>query len=66
MKLQPKLPILLMAALPLAARAGTEGAPNLEYLIVGGSAAAGGFLGALLACWLCKRMGSKKDKEPDR
>ena len=52
---------LLMA--PIAAYA-TDGAPHIEiYALVGG--AAGGFIGALFACWLCKRR-SSSDGSTDR
>lgn len=45
---------------PIAAFAATDGAPHIElYALAGG--AAGGFMGALLACWLCKRRSSCKD-----
>ena len=63
MTVQSKLPVaLLLVASPLVAYAGTEGAPTLEFLVAtGGAAAAGGFIGALLACWLCNRRKSKND-----
>jgi Na+/glutamate symporter len=63
MTIQSKVPVaLLLLASPLAAFAGTEGAPTLEFLVAtGGAAAAGGFIGALLACWLCNRRKAKHD-----
>jgi hypothetical protein len=49
---------LCLLATPLAAYA--DGTPHIIlYSFAGG--AAGGFLGALLACWLCKRIRGSKD-----
>ena len=64
MKLVSKFQVAsLLLATPLAAYA--ESAPSTGlYSLVGGFA--GGLVGGLLACWLCKRMGSKKDKDSDR
>jgi NhaP-type Na+/H+ or K+/H+ antiporter len=64
MKLDIHLPIALALLTPMAAFA-VEG-PVETFLVAGAGGAAGGFLGALLACWLCKRMGSKKDRDTDR
>ena len=51
---------VLLFATPLAARASI---PDIGiYALIGGGA--GGFFGALLACWLCKRFGSKNDRDP--
>jgi hypothetical protein len=63
MNMQVKLPaaVLLMAT-PLAAYA--QGAPHIIYSFVGG--AAGGFVGAALACWLCNRSRSKNDTDSKR
>jgi hypothetical protein len=59
-----KLPasfILLMT--PLAAYA--DGTPHIVvYSLVGSFV--GGFLGAGLACWLCKRRGSRDETEPKK
>jgi hypothetical protein len=51
---------LLLLATPLAAYA--QGAPHILYSLIGG--AAGGFIGALGGCWMCKKMGQKKDDGP--
>ena len=65
MKMQAKLPTtVLLLAMPLAAYA-QEGAPHILLYSFGGGAA-GGFLGALLACWLCNRSRSKKDTDSKR
>jgi len=56
------VPILLLTA-PIAAHAEIVPSTGIESLVGG---FVGGFGGALLACWLCKRMGSKKDKDSDR
>lgn len=56
---------MLMFAAPVAAYA-QGGAPHiiLESLVGG---AIGGFIGAALACWLCKRAcGSKDETNPRR
>lgn len=55
---------LAMLAMPIAAYA--ESAPSIGeiYSLVGGFA--GGFAGALVACWLCKRMGAKKGGDSNR
>jgi hypothetical protein len=54
-----KLPTAMaMLTMPLAAHA--EGAPHVILYAMGGGFA-GGMLGALLACWLCKRMRGSKD-----
>jgi len=52
---------------PLAACA-QPSSPHILEALVGGAigGGVGGFFGALLACWLCKRMGSKKDRESSR
>ena len=61
-----KLPtVAVLAAMPLVAYAATDGAPHTFFLAAAGGAV-GGFLGALMACWLCKRMSSKKDGTSDR
>ena len=63
MKADIRLPAALALLVPVAASAATEGAPDVFlYALAGG--AGGGFLGALLACWLCKRFGSKNDRDP--
>jgi hypothetical protein len=54
--------ILLLTA-PLAAFA--QGAPHIELYAFGGGAV-GGFFGALIACWFCKRFGPKNDSDPKR
>ena len=66
MNMQTKLPAaILILTTPLAAYA--QGAPHqVEFLYTFGGGAAGGFLGALLACWLCKRFGSKNDTDSKR
>ena len=55
--------IAIWAALAMAPSTSfaLEGAPggNVLYSFIGG--AAGGFLGALLACWLCCRRRAKDD-----
>jgi len=54
---------IMLLATPLAANA--ESILQLEdRIVLFGGGAAGGFLGALLACWLCKRFGSKNDRDP--
>jgi hypothetical protein len=65
MRLEMKLAsaVVLLAA-PLGAYA-QGGAPHIELYALGGGAA-GGFFGALLACWLCKRFGSKNDSDSKR
>jgi NhaP-type Na+/H+ or K+/H+ antiporter len=65
MKTQVKLPAtILLLTMPLAAYA-QEGAPHILLYSFGGGLA-GGFFGALLACWLCKRFGSKNDSDSKR
>jgi NhaP-type Na+/H+ or K+/H+ antiporter len=62
--LQSKLPAaIVLLATPLAAYAQTGG-PHIIYSFVGG--AAGGFVGAALACWLCNRSRSKNDSDSKR
>lgn len=51
--------IIVMMA-PLAAHA-QGGAPHIVLYALGGGFA-GGLLGALLACWLCKRFCGSKDQ----
>ncbi len=56
--------ILLLAA-PLAAHA-QGGAPHILLYSFGGGFV-GGLLGALLACWLCKRgRGTKDETQPKK
>jgi hypothetical protein len=65
MKTEIKLPAaLLLLMSPLAANA-IEGTPHIELFAFGGGAL-GGFLGALVACWLCNRMRSKSDKDSQK
>lgn len=60
MKTGIKLPVtVLLLATPLAAYADTV--PPTHVLFALGGGFAGGFLGALVACWLCKRFGSRND-----
>jgi len=57
-----KLPLSLVVLMaPLAAHAETSPSSGIESLVGG---FIGGFAGALLACWLCKRRGSKGDNDP--
>lgn len=64
MKTHAKLPVtILLLTTPLAAYA--EGAPHILLYSFGGGLA-GGFFGALLACWLCKRFGSKNENDSKR
>ena len=65
MKASLKLPaaIVLLSA-PLAAYA--DSAPSGGHILTFVSGFGGGFLGALLACWLCKRFGSKNDSDSKR
>jgi hypothetical protein len=57
MKTATNLSAAVLLATPLAAYA--EGTPHILLYSFGGGFA-GGLLGALLACWLCKRFfGSK-------
>jgi len=65
MRFDIRLPAAAALLVPFAASAATEGAPQVFLFALGGGAA-GGFLGALLACWLCKRMGSKNDRDSKR
>lgn len=61
-----KLPaVALLLTSPIAAYA-SEGIPHIEALYAFGGGALGGFFGALLACFLCKRMGSKNDRDSKR
>jgi membrane protein DedA with SNARE-associated domain len=65
MKTETRLPAaFVMLSAPLAAYA--DGAPPTGHILsfVGGFA--GSFLGALVACWLCKRFGSKNDTDSKR
>jgi hypothetical protein len=56
--------ILLLTAPALAYA--QHGAPHIELYALGGGFA-GGLIGALLACWLCKRFGGSKDRtDPKR
>ena len=60
MKAGIKLPvIILMLAAPVAAHA-QIGAPHILLYSFGGGFG-GGLIGALLACWLCKRFFGSKD-----
>jgi NhaP-type Na+/H+ or K+/H+ antiporter len=64
MNMKSKLPVaIFLLAMPLAAYA-QPGGPHILYSFVGG--AAGGFAGALLACWLCNRSRSKNDTDSKR
>lgn len=63
MKVDFRSPFVAALLFPAIAFAKTEGAPDVFLFALGGGAA-GGFLGALLACWLCKRFGSKNDRDP--
>jgi membrane associated rhomboid family serine protease len=65
MKAGIKLPAsILMLATPLAAYA--DGIPNTGHVAAFVGGAVGGFVGALLACWLCNRSRSKKDGDSKR
>ncbi len=66
MKSRTKLPAAaLLLTTPLAAYA--EGIPHIEALYAFGGGLAGGLIGALLACWLCKRIrGSNNNDDPKR
>ena len=57
MKLDIHLPVAVALLTPMAASAVVQG-PVETFLVAGAGGAVGGFLGALLACWLCKRRGS--------
>lgn len=61
MRFDIRLPAALVLLTPLAASA-TEGAPQVFFYALGGGAA-GGLIGALLACWLCNRRKSKNDSD---
>jgi hypothetical protein len=63
MKTGNKLPAAaLLMTTPLAAYADTI--PHIEALYAFGGGLAGGLIGSLLACWLCKRIrGSKSDND---
>jgi len=66
MKIESKIPaaVALLTA-PLAAHA--ETIPHIDAYFALGGGFVGGFLGALLACWLCKRMGSGRgDSDPKK
>ena len=64
MKIPTQLPAAaLLLTTPLAAYA--QGAPHILLYSFGGGAL-GGFIGALLACWLCKRQQPKIDPDPKR
>lgn len=64
MKTTFKLPVsLLLLTAPLAAYAETSPSTGVDALIGG---FIGGFGGALLACWLCKRRKSKDDSDSKR
>lgn len=59
-----KLPVTgLMLTLPLAAHA--QSIPHIATLTTFGGSFAGGFAGAMLACWLYKRC-TKKDTDSKR
>ncbi len=56
-----KLPVVALAAsAPLSAYADTI--PHITLLYSFGGGFAGGLIGALLACWLCKRIRESKDR----
>ena len=62
MQMTEKIAVLAMLLVgPATAFAQPEGAPGgtVLFSFVGG--AVGGFLGALLACWLCNRRRESKD-----
>jgi hypothetical protein len=60
-----KLPVsVLLLMTPLSAYA--EIAPPTGVLLSFAGGFGGGFLGALLACWLCKRWASKDDHSSKR
>ena len=64
MNIHSKLPAaIFLLTTPLAAYA-QPSSPHILYSFVGG--AAGGFVGALFACWLCNRSRSKKDTDSKR
>jgi membrane protein DedA with SNARE-associated domain len=64
MKMHTKLPAaIVLLTTPLAVYA-QQGEPHILYALGGGFA--GGFLGALFACLLCKRFGSKNDTDSKR
>lgn len=63
MTMQSKLPAAIFLLMPLAACAQPAG-PHILYSFVGG--AAGGFVGALAACWFCNRSRSRKDSDQKR
>lgn len=50
---------ILLLVTPLAAYAESAPPTGVLWALAGGFG--GGFLGALLACWLCKRWASKDD-----
>ena len=62
MKLDIRLPATIALLAPLAASAATEGAPQVFLFALGGGAV-GGFIGALLASWLCNRRRSNNDDD---
>jgi hypothetical protein len=65
MRANIRLPAAMVLLAPLAASAATEGAPQVFLFALAGGAV-GGFVGALLACWLCKRRGSQDGNDPKR
>jgi len=66
MKFGTKLSGAMLSAVPIAAYA--DGTPHItEAMYSFGGGLAGGLLGALLACWLCKRArGSRDDTDSKR
>ena len=64
MNAQIRLPgTFFLLLTPLAAYAQPSG-PHILYSFVGG--AAGGFVGALFACWLCNRSRAKQGTDQKR
>ena len=65
MKTAFKLPATIaFLSTPLAAYADfPPGGIHIDFLVSG---FAGGFFGALLACWLCRRFGSKNNTDLKR
>lgn len=51
---------VLLVTTPLASYA--QSIPHIEALYSFGGGFAGGLIGALLACWLCKRFCGSKDQ----
>ena len=65
MKTETKLPFAgLLLTLPLAAHA--QSIPHIEALYAFGGGLLGGLIGALLACWLCKRRDDRDGREPKK